>query len=88
MLEEQLAGLGLGMFIIRNDSLIFISAGAFSGFPLRLYQRLHDCDCWEGEKQDVDRDEGKAPELERAEKQPWVSTSQEQGCWHNVAWGS
>lgn len=49
MLEEQLAGLCLGMFIIRNDSLIFISAGAFSGFPLCLYHWLHDCDCWEGE---------------------------------------
>lgn len=72
MLEEQLAGPRLGMFIIRNDSLIFISAGAFSGFPLCLYHWLHDCDCCEGEKQDVDRDEGKAPELERAEKQAQV----------------
>lgn len=69
MLEEQLAGLRLGMFIIRNDSLIFISAGAFSGFPLCLHHRLHDCDCWERGKRDVGRDEGKAPELERAEKQ-------------------
>lgn len=76
MLEEQLAGPRLGMFIIRNDSLIFISAGAFSGFPLRLCHWLHNWDCCEGEKQDMDRDEGKPPELERAEKQPWVSTSQ------------
>lgn len=56
------------LFIIRSDSLIFISVGAFSGFPLPLCHQLHDCDCWQRGKQNVDRDGGIAPELERAEK--------------------
>lgn len=35
---------------------------------LSLCHQLHDCDCQERGKWDVDRDGGMAPELDRAEK--------------------